>query len=187
MASVRPEVERTALAPHDGKSGEPAADADGAGTLGAGDAALIQDRRASFKHHLYQQLLVVISARRSERLGEHELRLELARLAEEIAGKTDTLGLAEQQTLVEQVLDEAVGYGPLEGVLRDHEISDILINGPWQVFVEKRGQLRATDVTFRDDAHLLEVLGRMITGRWCRSAASVCARLPPPTSWRAKR
>jgi pilus assembly protein CpaF len=158
MASVRLEVERTGGAAQAATNGPRA-------ELTVLGADRTEDNGASLKHRLHQRLLATIATRRSERLGDQELRLELARLTEEFARSGDTLpGLAEQQTLVEQVLDEVLGYGPLEGLLRDHEISDILINGPRQVFVEKRGQLRAADVTFRDEDHLLEVLRRMIAG-----------------------
>src|SRR5581483_4784943 len=55
-------------------------------------------------------------------------------------------------------------YGPLEPLIRDQEISDILINGPRQVFVERRSQLQPAEVTFRDEAHLLQIVRRMLTG-----------------------
>jgi pilus assembly protein CpaF len=59
-------------------------------------------------------------------------------------------------------LDDVRGYGPIGALLRDNEISEILINGPRQVFIERRGQLHATDVAFRDEEHLLRVIRQLI-------------------------
>src|SRR5436190_474503 len=107
MASVRSEVERVGVAPNGGSSGERPADGAWPG------AAHREDDGAHLKHHLHQRLLATISARRSERLGEPELRSELVRLAEELAGPGNTVsGLAEQKTLIDQVLDEVLGCGP---------------------------------------------------------------------------
>src|SRR5579864_1999691 len=115
------------------------------------------------KRHLHKQLLSSIPADRVERLSEPELRHELGRLAEELfRHNSDLLGFSGKQLLVEQVVDEVLGYGPLGGLMRDNEISEILINGPRQVFIEKHGQLRTTDVCFHDEEHLVQVVRRMI-------------------------
>src|SRR5262249_1205600 len=115
--------------------------------------------RSSLKQQLHQQLRGTIASGRDQRLTEKELRGKLARLAEELSSRQSVLlESAEQDTLIKQVLDEVFGFGPLEGLIRDHAVSDIMINGPRQVFVEKRGQVQATDITFRDEAHLLDVL-----------------------------
>jgi pilus assembly protein CpaF len=83
--------------------------------------------------------------------------------------------------LIEEIRNEILGLGPLEPLLQDFEISDILINGPKQVYIEKSGKLQLTDVSFQDDQHLLHIIGRIVSrvGRRVDEASPmVDARLP---------
>jgi pilus assembly protein CpaF len=79
------------------------------------------------------------------------------------------LNYNERQRLMQEILDETFGLGPLEMLLKDQNISDILINGPKQVYVERKGKLELTDVTFRDNAHLIHVIDKIVSavGRRC--------------------
>ncbi len=79
------------------------------------------------------------------------------------------LNYNERQRLISEILDETFGLGPLEVLLGDPTISDILINGPKQVFIERHGALEMTDVRFRDDAHLMHIIDKIVTavGRRC--------------------
>jgi pilus assembly protein CpaF len=123
---------------------------------------------SGFKRRLHEQLLSALTTDRVERASEQQARAELTHLAAELSAQvSEALSLTDQEKVVEQVLDEVFGYGPLAPLMRDHEISEILINGPRQLFIEKRGQLQACDVAFRDEHHLLEVVRRMLawTGR----------------------
>ena len=91
------------------------------------------------------------------------------------------LSLGERDELVQGLLDEIFGFGPLEALLRDPDISDILVNRADQVYVEKKGRLYKTDVTFLDDAHLLRILDRIVSRvgrRIDESSPMVDARLP---------
>jgi len=110
------------------------------------------------------------------------LREELRRGAEELcAVHGGLLSQADQERLVDDLVHEATGLGPLEPLMNDPTISDILINGPYTVYVERRGKLELTDIRFRDLEHLLGVLQR-ITARVGRrideSSPMVDARLP---------
>ena len=90
------------------------------------------------------------------------------------------LNLAEQSDLVTLLLDDMLGLGPLEPLLADESISDIMINGPQQVYVEQKGKLRLTDVSFRDNQHLMNVAQRIVTavGRRVDESSPICdARL----------
>ena len=78
--------------------------------------------------------------------------------------RSDLLSLTEQETLVNDVLDEVFGLGPLEPLLRDPDVTDILINGPKTVYIEKNGRLESTSVKFVDDDHVLAIVQR-IAGR----------------------
>ncbi|MFQ5429924.1 MAG: CpaF family protein, partial [Phycisphaerae bacterium] len=79
------------------------------------------------------------------------------------------LNYSERQRLVVEILNETFGLGPLEALLADPHISDILINGPKQVYVERKGTLQLSQVTFKDDAHLLHVIDKIVSsiGRRC--------------------
>ncbi len=101
------------------------------------------------------------------RIGELEgdtLRREIRLVVEHLCDTEDTLlNRAERERLIEEVLDETFGLGPLELLLKDAKISDILINGPKQIFVERGGKLEKTPVKFRDDKHLLQIIDRMVS------------------------
>jgi pilus assembly protein CpaF len=123
---------------------------------------------SGLKVRLQQQLFSVLSPDRLERTTEQDVRQELAHLVHDlIEHNPESLDLSEQEIVIQEIVDEVCGYGPIEKLMRDHEISEILINGPRQIFVEKRGQLQTTNITFRDDLQLAGIVRRMIarTGR----------------------
>src|SRR5690606_25945017 len=70
---------------------------------------------------------------------------------------------AESAELVSYVVDDMMGFGPLERLLADDDVSDIMVNGPQSVYVERRGRLELTDVDFRDDQHVMNVASRIVS------------------------
>jgi pilus assembly protein CpaF len=91
------------------------------------------------------------------------------------------LNFTEQRELVETLIADMLGLGPLEPLIADETISDIMVNGPKQIYVERRGKLEMTDVTFRDDAHLMNICTKIVTRigrRIDESRPLVDARLP---------
>jgi pilus assembly protein CpaF len=146
------------------------------------DAILKANGQVELKDYLHEQLLETVPADRLKRLSELELRLELAGLIAELSQRDpDSLELREPQALVDQVVDEVLGYGPLGSLMRQGDISEILINGPHQVFVERRGQLQFADVTFHDEDHLSQIIRRLIARtdrRIDKQTPMVDARLP---------
>ncbi len=91
------------------------------------------------------------------------------------------LNRMERERLIDEVLDETFGFGPLEVLLKDPTISDILINGPHKIYVERRGKLEKTDVKFRDNDHLLQIIDRIVSKvgrRVDETSPMVDARLP---------
>jgi len=100
-------------------------------------------------------------------VGELEgdvLRREIRLVVEHLCDTEDTfLNRTERDRLVEEVLDETFGLGPLEMLLKDPKISEIMINGPKDVFVEKEGKLLKTAVSFRDDKHLMQIIDRIVS------------------------
>ncbi len=119
------------------------------------------------------------------RVGELEgdvLRREIRLVVEHLCDTEDTLlNRNERERLVEEVLDETFGLGPLELLLKDASISDILINGPKNIYVERRGKLEKTTVNFRDNTHLMQIIDRIVS-KVGRRVDEVCpmvdARLP---------
>ncbi len=101
------------------------------------------------------------------RVGELEgdtLRREIRLVVEHLCDTEDTLlNRSERELLISEVLDETFGLGPLEALLKDASISDILINGPKNVYVERRGRIEKTAVTFRDNDHLMQIIDRIIS------------------------
>jgi pilus assembly protein CpaF len=98
-----------------------------------------------------------------------------------LAKETVPLNFEEREELVEQVLDEIFGLGPLEPLLKDPEVADILVNTYKQVFIERHGKIEETDVRFKDDRHLLQIIDRIVSGvgrRIDESSPLVDARLP---------
>ena len=73
-----------------------------------------------------------------------------------------TLSRAEHERLVTEILDEVLGLGPIEPLLQDESISEVMVNGPKQIYVEKKGKLIKTDITFKDDAHVLHIIEKIV-------------------------
>jgi len=100
-------------------------------------------------------------------IGEMEgdvLRREIRLVVEHLCDTEDTfLNRTEREKLVEEVLDETFGLGPLELLLKNPAISEIMINGPKSVYVENGGNLEKTSVTFRDDKHLMQIIDRIVS------------------------
>jgi pilus assembly protein CpaF len=105
-------------------------------------------------------------------LNLHEVqKFPLQQLQKECSAKVDAMLAQEQypltgpekQQLLREVLDEIFGLGPMEPLLKDPLVSDILVNGPKQVYIERQGRLSKTNVTFKDDAHLMRVIQRIAT------------------------
>ena len=119
------------------------------------------------------------------RVGELEgdvLRREIRLVVEHLYDSEDTLlNRNERERLIEEVLDETFGLGPLEMLLKDATISDILINGPKNIYVERQGKIEKTSVAFRDNNHLMQIIDRIVSkvGRRVDEVSPmVDARLP---------
>lgn len=101
------------------------------------------------------------------RLGDLEgdtLRREIRLVVEHLCDtENPLLNRSERERLIEEVLDETFGYGPLEILLKEDGVADIMINGPKNVFIEKNGRIQRSEVTFRDNQHLLQILDRIVS------------------------
>src|SRR5262249_32298907 len=115
-------------------------------------------------------------------LDKDQLRAEVRRVADDLCRRSSSLlNRSERERLVSEVLDETFGLGPLEQLLKDPTITDILVNGPNTVYVERRGQLERADVWFNDHQPLLHIIHRIVgqTGRRVdETCPMVDSRLP---------
>ncbi|HEX6142614.1 MAG TPA: CpaF family protein [Geminicoccaceae bacterium] len=127
-------------------------------------------------------LLDRIDASAAAKLQRDELQRQIAELIGEIVAEEKlSVTPREQQEMTVTLVDDMVGLGPLEPLLADESINDIMVNGPFQVYVERKGKLELTDVRFRDNAHVMNVAQRIVTrvGRRVDETCPICdARLP---------
>jgi pilus assembly protein CpaF len=124
-----------------------------------------QERYLHHKKQLHERLITGMDLSAIGAMKEDELRLEVRRVAEDLSNQSaDLLNLSERERLVNEVLDETFGLGPLEALMRDPSITDIMINGPGTAYVERRGRLERVHVAFNDERHLVQIVQR-IAGR----------------------
>ena len=135
------------------------------------------------KSRVHQGLLNRLNLERLTRVNREEAEPEIRGLIMEMLDAESAqipLSLFERQALIGDVLNELFGLGPIEELLADHEISDILVNRFDQVYVERHGLLEPVEVTFKDDAHLLRIIERIVSSvgrRIDESSPMVDARL----------
>ena len=116
------------------------------------------------KTEVHRKLLERLNLSNIEELNRDSVVFEIKKIVRGLLSEqTLPLNLHEREELVDQVLDEVFGLGPLEPLIKDAEISDILVNTHDQVIVERNGKLEPTDVRFKDDRHLLQVIDRIVS------------------------
>jgi pilus assembly protein CpaF len=151
------------------------------GNLGLPDSQVQEDLRR-IKNQLHHRLVVGMDVAALSTLTPDELRQEVRRVAEELCLRSSgLLNQQERERLVSEVLDETFGLGPLEALMKDPTVSDILINGPHTIYVERNGQLALTDVSFSDEAHLRHIVQRIVSQAGRRvdeTSPMVDSRLP---------
>lgn len=117
---------------------------------------------ASWRTQLHHQLISMLDLTQLGSMDEARMRLEVRRKAEQLCRQeAGTLTTVERERLVGELLNETFGLGPLERILQDQSVSDVLINGPRAIYVERQGLLERTETVFRDDRHLLLVIQRI--------------------------
>jgi len=135
-----------------------------------------------FKADVHRTLISRLDLEKLSRVNSSQARHAVAGMISEIiVGQHVPLNLHEQEKIQEELLDEVFGLGPLEPLLRDKTISDIMVNGKDNVFIERAGTLRKINATFRDDRHLMQIIDRIVSRvgrRVDESSPMVDARLP---------
>jgi pilus assembly protein CpaF len=123
-----------------------------------------KERLGEIKVELHKRLLDNLNLSALEKATEADLRAEITSIASEaLEEMAVVLNREERQTLNQDLYDEVTGLGPLEPLLKDETVNDILVNGPHQVFVERGGKLSLTDTTFKDERHLLRIIDKIVS------------------------
>jgi len=133
------------------------------------------------KDKIYGLLIEQIDLTTASRLQRDDLKRQIIDLIGEIVMEQKLLiNQVEQRLLANQIVDDMLGLGPLEPLLQDETITDIMVNGPNQVYVERKGKLVLTDIAFRDNQHVMSIAQRIVTavGRRVDESSPICdARL----------
>src|SRR5947208_338433 len=134
------------------------------------------------KRLIHQKLVDKLDLSRVSDLEGDTLRREIRLVVERLCDtENPLLNRMERERLIDEVLDETFGFGPLEMLLKDPTVSDILVNGPHKIYVERRGKLEKTEVKFRDNDHLMQIIDRIVSKvgrRVDETSPMVDARLP---------
>ena len=122
------------------------------------------DRYFELKSEIHRKLIGVLNLERVSSLPKDRLRAEIGKVVEQLLeDERVPMTTAEQNKIIEEVLDEVLGLGPLEPLLKEASISDILVNRFDRVYIERNGKLALTSVRFKDNAHLLHIIEKIVS------------------------
>lgn len=144
--------------------------------------ATAQEKVAELRIRIQKRLADELDVTRLDTNNMGRVRHQVEELFKTIVdGEGAVLSRAERQTLLDAIISDITGYGPLELLLSDDSISEIMVNGPHKIYVERKGRVTKSEVTFSDDEHLMRVLQRIVSPlgrRVDESSPMVDARLP---------
>jgi pilus assembly protein CpaF len=147
----------------------------------AEQARQLSPTEREWKQRIYERLLKVLDLSLLGSMEEGPARSQIREITNRLLlEESAPLSLAQRQFVTRRIEDEIMGHGPLEPLLADPTISDILVNGHDQVYIERRGKLELTEVRFNDDAHLMNIIDRIVSAvgrRVDESSPMVDARL----------
>jgi len=149
--------------------------------VGLAEDGASQQGFQNMKSRLHRMLINRMDLTKLGQLEQEQLHEEVARLASSLLAQEDTpLSSAEKERLIHEVRHELFGLGPLEQLLADTTISDILVNSPYNIYIERSGKLERTNIEFKDNEHLMRVIERIVSSvgrRIDESSPMVDARL----------
>ncbi len=123
-----------------------------------------KERLGEIKIEMHRSLLDNLNLAALDSASEQDLRAEISAITQEVLQERNIVLNREDRTSLNQELyDEVKGLGPLETLLKDESVNDILVNGPHQIFVERAGKLMLSDVTFKDEKHLLRIIDKIVS------------------------
>ena len=123
-----------------------------------------KEKMSELKVELHKRLLENLNLAALETATEGNLKVEIAAIvAEALEEMSVALNKEDRTTLNQDLFDEVMGLGPLEPLLKDETVNDILVNGPKRIFIERNGKLTLTDITFKDERHLLRIIDKIVS------------------------
>ncbi len=145
-----------------------------------------EDPFADVKAKIHSKIIEQIKTEAFKNMEPDEddegLKNEITAIAEEILEQeTSYFSKNDRQKIISEVIDETIGFGPINPLIHDSSVSEIMVNGPDQVYVEKKGRLTLSDVTFKDEQHVMHVIEKIVAPlgrRIDESSPMVDARLP---------
>lgn len=144
-------------------------------------AVVVENPLTQTKELIYARLMEQIDLPTASRMPLDELRRQIIDVIGEIVMEQKlAINHGEQQLLATQIVDDMIGLGPLEPLLKDELVTDIMVNGPEQIYVERKGKLELTGIRFRDNDHVMNIAQRIVTavGRRVDESSPICdARL----------
>ncbi|MFY0991590.1 CpaF family protein [Halomonas sp. C05BenzN] len=159
----------------------PAVDVDPRSSWGGRGPGRLSQAEQEYKQKLFRQLVKVMDLTLLSTLEEREARSQVQQVCESLMSKeTLPFNAALRQRIVTELQDEVLGLGPLETLLADRSVSDILVNSTTPIYVERRGKLEQTELRFDSDAHLMTIIDRIVSSvgrRIDESSPMVDARL----------
>ncbi len=124
-----------------------------------------RDAYQDLKSRIHRKLIEALDLSKLDTVSRDELQRDVRGLVDQLLGEEGvTLNTRERDRFVVEVLDELLGLGPLEPLLQDPTVSDILVNGAGQCYVERKGKLELTDVIFKDNDHLRKIIEKIVSG-----------------------
>jgi pilus assembly protein CpaF len=137
---------------------------------------------SALKGTIHRKLIQTLNLERLNHMDREAVRREVSQIIESlVVAESTPMTFAERERLAQEVLDEVFGLGPLEPLLKDHSVSDILVNTYKNVYIERKGLLERTNIQFRDNIHLMGIIDRIVSAvgrRIDESSPMVDARLP---------
>ncbi len=123
-----------------------------------------KERLGQIKQDLHKRLLDQLNLAALDQATEANLKAEISAIsAEALEEMSISLTKEDRSSMIQDLYDEVMGLGPLEALLRDESVSDILVNGPNRIFIERGGKLTLSDITFKDERHLLRIIDKIVS------------------------
>jgi pilus assembly protein CpaF len=126
----------------------------------------IPDEYFEFKSVIHDRLLKTIDLSILDKLDRETLSVQIRQVVDKILREESLslpLNMSEREKILTEIVDEVLGLGPLEPLLKDHSVSDILVNTYNSIYVERYGKLESTDARFKDDAHLMRIIDKIVS------------------------
>ena len=126
----------------------------------------ISDEYFEFKSVIHDRLLNTLDLSILDKLDRETLNVQIRQVVEKILREESLslpLNMSEREKFLNEIVDEVLGLGPLEPFLKDHSVSDILVNTYNSIYVERHGKLESTDARFKDDAHLMRIIDKIVS------------------------